>query len=47
MTKTEKIDRNSEMKKLREEGWSYNELARKFEVSPTRIMQIIKRNNDR
>ena len=38
----ELLSRNEELKKLHEEGVSYNELAKKYDISIQRVHQLIK-----
>lgn len=44
ITTQEKTKRNKELIKLREQGKSYNYLAKYFNMSPQRVWNIIKRN---
>ena len=37
------FERRIELLTLRNQGWSYNEIARKFEISPTSVIRMHKR----
>ena len=44
-TVPENKTRNDELKKLHAEGWSYNQLAKRYDISVQRVHQIIKHYN--
>ena len=35
--------RNNEMRKLKNEGWTYDKLAKKYDITRARVHQIVKR----